>query len=247
MPNKITTILVDDHLDALKVLEALLQSCAPEIEILGKYTSSIQAISEIRSAKPKVVFLDVDMPEMSGFEVMDLLKTMNTLVVFVTGHADSAVTALRKSAFDFLTKPVSQSSILQCVNRIHEKLDSEDFSKAQGKSAIESSKILVNRHDKAYILEPDDIVFIQAFGAYSTIHCLDGMNIDSSKPISYYEDKLSDAHFYRVHRSYLINMNHVKEIEKKDSMGNLILAGGLKIELAKNQLYKLLAMLAGPE
>lgn len=247
MQNKISAILVDDHLDALKVLEALLQVCAPEIEILGKYTNSIQAISEIRNAKPDVVFLDVEMPEMSGFDVLDLLKSMNILVVFVTGHAESAVTALRKAAFDFLTKPVSQSAVLQCVNRIHTKLDSDEFRASQGKPSIESSKILINRHDKAYILEPKDIVFIQAFGAYSTIHCLDGMNIDSSKPIAYYEDKLVESKFYRVHRSYLINLDHVKEIEKKDSMGNLLLAGGLKIELAKNQLYKLLAFLAGSE
>lgn len=245
-PREVNAILVDDNADALQLLKLMLEQHAPEIKVLDTFTNPSQALYAIRENQPDVVFMDIEMPEMSGFELKSFLGEIPALVVFVTGHTEAAVTALRASAFDFLSKPISPVQILGCAKRIRDELKKKASAK-EGPMHNDShkSRILVNRHDKAFVLDADKIIYIQAFGAYSTIYAMGYEVIESSKPISYYEAKVDPKKFYRAHRSYLINLDQVKEVVKKDNIGILNLAEGRTIELAKGQLYKLLALLSG--
>lgn len=239
-------ILVDDQDDSIKVLSALLNKYAPEIEIVSTHNDSSEALAEIRKVKPDVLFADVEMPGLSGFELKKLMENTGTKVIFVTGHTATAVEALRAGAFDFLEKPVNSSSLLNCIARLKENIDKtlSIDQKSESKERPFKNKVLINKHDRAVIIDEDEIIFIQAFGAYTTVYYTPQKSIESSRPIAYYNDTLNPETFYRVHRSYLVNLNHVKEITKKENVGLLHMRDGHSIELAKNQLYKLLGLLS---
>lgn len=244
MSNSIKAVLVDDHADALEVLKFMLKKVAPEIEVVKTFRSPVAAVSEIRDLKPDVIFMDVEMPEMDGFELKHFLKGIDSIVVYVTGHSGKVLDALRAGAFDFLEKPISEKHLLHCVSRLKVEMleNTTQLAKETSKPEVKPvQKILINRHDKVVMLDPAQIIYIEAMGSYSTVFYKNGKTIDCSKPISYFIAQLDPKLFYRVHRSYLINMAEVLEITKKNNVGILMLSEGHNIELAKPQLYKLIA------
>lgn len=236
---RIEAILVDDNQDSLELLEMMLQRVAPNIQIVGKYLNATESITAIRSASPDVVFLDVEMPDLDGFELKRILNLENLPVVYVTGKVSKAVQALRAGAVDFLQKPFSEIELLECLNRVSEFLEKTVTKEV----SLETKKILVNRHDKAVIINEDEIIFVKASGAYSIIYYSGGRNVESSKPIAHYESVLNPGNFIRIHRSYLVNFNHISDIVKKESVGVLNLTDGHNIELAKNQISRVFSLL----
>lgn len=236
---RIEAILVDDNQDSLELLEMMLQRVAPNILIVGKYLNATESITAIRSASPDVVFLDVEMPDLDGFELKRILNLENLPVVYVTGKESKAVQALRAGAVDFLQKPFSEIELLECLNRVSEFLEKTVTKEVP----LETKKILVNRHDKAVIINEDEIIFVKASGAYSIIYYGGGRNVESSKPIAHYESVLNPGNFIRIHRSYLVNFNHISDIVKKESVGILNLTDGHNIELAKNQISRVFSLL----
>ena len=240
---RIEAILVDDNQDSLELLEMMLHKVAPNIEIVGAYLSATESITAIRTKSPDVVFLDVEMPDLDGFELKRILNLENLPVVYVTGKESNAVKALRAGAVDFLQKPFSEIELLECLNRVSGFLEKN----ATKETALDSKKILVNRHDKAVIINEEEIIFVKASGAYSIIYYAGGRNVESSKPIAHYESVLNTGNFIRIHRSYLVNFNHISDIVKKESVGVLNLTDGHSIELAKNQLSRVFCLLDSGE
>jgi len=240
---KIEAILVDDNQDSLELLEMMLIRVASNIEIVGTYLSATESITAIRNKSPDVVFLDVEMPDMDGFELKRILNLAHLPVVYVTGKESKAVQALRAGAVDFLQKPFTEIELLECLNRVSDFLEKN----ASKESALDSKKILVNRHDKAVIINEEEIIFVKASGAYSIIYYSGGRNVESSKPIAHYESVLNPGRFIRIHRSYLVNFNHISDIVKKESVCVLNLTDGHNIELAKNQLSRVFSLLDSGE
>jgi two-component system LytT family response regulator len=183
------------------------------------------------------------MPDLDGFELKRILNIEKLPVVYVTGKESKALQALRAGAVDFLQKPFSEIELLECLNRVNEFLDKNTAKD----SSIDSKKILVNRHDKAVFINEEEIIFVKASGAYSIIYYSGGRNVESSKPIAHYESILNTSNFIRIHRSYLVNFNHISDIVKKESVGILNLTDGHNIELAKNQLSRVFSLLDSGE
>jgi two-component system, LytTR family, response regulator len=240
---RIKAILVDDNQESLEVLEMMLLRVAPNVDIVGAYLSATESITAIRTKSPDVVFLDVEMPDLDGFELKRILNIEKLPVVYVTGKESKALQALRAGAVDFLQKPFSEIELLECLNRVNEFLDKNTAKD----SSIDSKKILVNRHDKAVFINEEEIIFVKASGAYSIIYYSGGRNVESSKPIAHYESILNTSNFIRIHRSYLVNFNHISDIVKKESVGILNLTDGHNIELAKNQLSRVFSLLDSGE
>lgn len=241
---KITALLIDDQKASNLVLQEMLKLCAPEIEIIGVFENPVEALQAINELQPDIIFSDIDMPGLSGFELNNLAHNTEAKVVYVTGYPEKAVEALRLKAFDFLIKPLHPRDLLQCINRI--KLDLKSPNSAQmlnfehNTQIIQANhKILINKHDSASIIDKADIIYVEAHGQYSNIFYTPNKKIESSKPISVYTQLLSDVNFVRPHKSYIININHIKEIIKQDKMSIIELSDGLKLELNKKHLHKL--------
>jgi two-component system LytT family response regulator len=239
------TVLVDDNEVSTKVLEYQLQKCAPELEIIGKYNNPSDALVAIREEIPDLIFMDIEMPEMDGFKLKELLDKADIKVVYVSGHSPGLITALRVGAFDFLQKPVKDVELLECMKRFKAAMEEERTPVQATDRGEYPEKILVNHGSKAMVIEVKDIIYIQASGAYSEIIYTNKRSMVSSKPIAFYADLLNPEIMIRTHRSYLVNVNHVVSIDKSGNWCIVQLTDGVELEIAKANISKLTAYLKG--
>jgi len=239
-------LLVDDERDALEALEWKLNNYIDNIEVTT-CDSPIKAIEIINSKKPDVVFLDIQMPEMDGFTMIEKVDFRDFNLIFTTAHDEFALKAIKVSAIDYLLKPVDKDELLIAMNKIK--------SSANGNNLLEdklqlllnnlndnSDKINISADGKVYLLDKDDVVMLKSDKSYTTIFLKSEQQILVSKTLKEVEKKFQFSQFFRVHNSYLINLNHVKEY-LKGLGGELIMTNGLTASISRNRKAELFSKL----
>ena len=239
------TVLVDDEINALEALEWKLNRYVNELEII-KCNSPKEAIKIIEKEKPDLVFLDIEMPEMDGFSLLQHLSYTNFDLIFTTAHDEFALKAIKVSAIDYLLKPVDKDELISAVekvktsrkgNQLEEKLQSL-FSNLSEKN----EKISIAADGRIFLLEKDDVIMLKSYKSYTTIYLKGKKTILVTKTLKEVEKKFQFPDFFRVHASYLINMNHVKEYSK--SMGGILtMSESLEAGVSRNKKNELLAKL----
>ncbi len=239
------TVLVDDEINALEALEWKLNRYIGDVQII-KCNSPIEAIDIIQTEKPDIVFLDIDMPEMDGFELLKRLSYTNFELIFTTAHDEFALKAIKVSAIDYLLKPVDKDELITAVdkvivsrkgNQLEDKLQSL-FTNLQEKS----DKINIAADGKIYLLERSDVIMLKSDKSYTTIFLTNDKNIVVSKTLKEVEKKFVYPEFFRVHNSFLVNINHVKEYLKSMG-GELIMTNGMSASISRNKKNELLERL----
>lgn len=239
------TVLVDDEINALEALEWKLNRYIEDIQII-KCNSPVEAIAVIEKEKPDLVFLDIEMPEMDGFTMLQKLSNTNFDLIFTTAHDEFALKAIKVSAIDYLLKPVDKDELITAVdkvrasrkgNQLEDKLQSL-FTNLKDKN----DKISIAADGKIYLLERDDVIMLKSDKSYTTIFLKDDKKIVVSKTLKEVEKKFDYSEFYRVHNSYLININHVKEYLKSMG-GELIMSNGMSASISRNKKNELLEKL----
>lgn len=235
--SKLKSIIVDDSPLAIESIKNMVDSFfSDEIEILQTFNQGTEALKVIHQLQPDIVFLDVEMPGMNGFEIKNLIPpSLNTKIVIISGEDSYALKAIKNTVFDFLVKPIVLSDFRECLNKLKTTIEKEQFVKNQ----IDNNVLIINRQDKTIFITIQSITHIEASGPYSIIH-YDGKKISSSKNFKHYETLLDESIFYKVHRSCLINLNKIKEIQKFEGDGAVVLTDGSKIELSKPKKDELL-------
>jgi two-component system, LytTR family, response regulator len=233
----IRTILVDDEENAINALKILLKENCSDIEVVGEAHSALQGIKEINSQKPDLVFLDVDMPHGSGFELLEGLPERNFHVIFVTAHSSYAVKAFKFNAVDYLVKPVNQKELTEAVKKVKnsiqtsgDKINHEVLMKYLKQTQL--GKIGIPTGDGVEFMEPNDIIHVDADGSYTRIITKHN-TIMVSKYLKEIQLILDEECFFRPHNSYIINLNHVKKYNSKECL--IIMTDGSSIVLAKNK------------
>jgi two-component system, LytTR family, response regulator len=219
----LNAILIDDEPNGLKTLELLLKKVAPEVRILGTATRAAKGIEMINSLKPDVVFLDINMPFMDGFEMLDKLQFKNFCLVFITAHQEYALKALKKSAIDFILKPISSQDVADAVKRvkkgIKELRPQIDFNSILKELNL-SHGLRVDIPDKTGVefVYAHDILFIEAKSNRSLVSLANGNSVEVTKGLKEYELQLcrDNSKFVRIHHSYIINIQHVSQYYKED-------------------------------
>lgn len=236
MENKLKAILVDDEESARDVLSNLLTRFCPQIEIIEKCTNVINAVAAIKQKQPDVIFLDIEMPNYAGFEIVSFFETINFDIVFVTAYDKYAIKAFEVSAVDYLLKPVEIDRLKDTVKRLVEK---NELKKTKNNYQILTenlkteplSKIVVRHSNGQEVIATKDIIAIEANEAYSCIHTLTGKSM-MSKNLKYFETILEkDCNFFRSHKSWIINLSHVLQFSK--SKLEIVLTSNLKAKLSK--------------
>ena len=236
------TVIVDDEINALEALEWKLNRYVDEMEII-KCNDPKDAINTIEREKPDLVFLDIEMPEMDGFTLLQQLSYTNFDLIFTTAHDEFALKAIKVSAIDYLLKPVDKDELITSVekvkasrkeNVIEDKLQSL-FANLRGKN----DKISIAADGKISLFDRDDIVMLKADKSYTTVHLIDKRSLLVTKTLKEVEKKFNYPEFFRVHASYLVNMNHVKEFSKKDG-DVLTLINDLEASVSRNKKNELL-------
>ncbi len=231
-------LLVDDENDALEALEWKLNHYIDDVDI-STCNSPIKAIDIIEETKPDVVFLDIQMPEMDGFTMIEKLNFKNFNLIFTTAHDEFALKAIKVSAIDYLLKPVDKDELLEAISKVrssHNDLKLEDKLQLliNNINGSPSDKINISADGKVYLLEQDDVVMLKSDKSYTTIFLKNEQQIVVSKTLKEVERKFTFPQFYRVHNSYLINLNHVKEY-LKGLGGELIMSNGLTASISRNK------------
>lgn len=219
--NKLRAILVDDEESARDVLENLLLRFCPEVQLLDKCKDVEEAVQSIRSFQPDVVFLDIEMPNYAGYELVDFFTNIDFEIIFVTAYDQYAIKAFEVSAVDYLLKPIEIDRLKQSVSRISNK-----FNRQQNNQKIEHLRetltassvqsILVSKKGNQYVVNINDIIAVEAQESYSCIHTKTDQYI-MSKNLKHFERLLSEhPYFIRSHKSWIININHIQHYSKSE-------------------------------
>lgn len=238
-------VLVDDENDALEALEWKLNKYIVDVHIT-KCNSPIESIKIIGDLKPDVVFLDIQMPEMDGFTLLENLTFKKFNLIFTTAHDEFALKAIKVSAIDYLLKPVDKDELISAIDKIKEQqkdaLLEDKLQLLLGNLNSNHDKINISADGKVYLLEKDDVVMLKSDKSYTTIYLSSDQEIIVSKTLKEVEKKFQFPQFYRVHNSYLINLNHVKEY-LKGLGGELIMTNGQTASISRTKKAELFTKL----
>jgi DNA-binding LytR/AlgR family response regulator len=197
-------LIVDDEPLARKVLREYLEDIQ-DIELSGEYGAPLEAIESLNKQEVDVLFLDINMPKLDGFQVLNQLEEP-PLVIFTTAYAEYAVRAFEVKAFDYLVKPISFERFLQSCNRVVSHLNDKEHGENK-----DSDSILIKENRRLYRISPGEIHFIKAFGDYIRIFT-DTKTYIVKDRLQRFSEELNDR-FIKVHRSYVVNLDHIHYLE----------------------------------
>lgn len=245
---KLKAILVDDEEGARDVLQNLLLRFCPEVELLAKCANVPQAVEAIQLHHPDLVFLDIQMPNYAGYELVNFFTDLNFEIIFVTAYEQYAIQAFELAAIDYLLKPIDIDRLKAAVNRAHQHMDW----KQQAQRLALLSTTLQTRQPQSLIVSDkgyqqaipfDHIIAIEAQESYCILHTPD-KKILLSKNLKHFETLLAPLpQFIRVHKSWLINRTHLQRYSKTDLL--IHLSAGLSAKLSKYKVADFEAFLRG--
>ena len=235
-------VIIDDEPDSIKLLQLQLAQYCPEIEIAGTYTSSVKALPGIEKLQPDLVFLDIEMPVVNGFELLEKILHLPFSVIFITAYNQYALKAFRFNAVDYLVKPIDKDDLVEAVAKAikRAKPTPTQLSLMQKQMRGEpATRIAIpGQHGGITFIDLNEIVFSEASNNYSRLVLTDGRIFIISKTLKDVQEVLEEEHFLRVHRQYIINLNHVKQFNRND--GILTMTNGEHIPVARNQKERLI-------
>ena len=226
---KIPALIIDDEPHARKLLTNVLAMFPNSMSIVGEAGALPEAIQLIQQKQPKVLFLDIDMPNFSGLDIKKFLPEDHQLIiVFVTAHGEYAIEAIRTSAFDYLLKPINLKQLQECIARV----EKEHIKRYTTKTAIASSqRIEVNTLQQTHYIDSVQVAYIAASGMYAIIYTEKEQYI-VSKPLKEFS-YLEAVGFYRIHRSYLVNTQKIRKVSKTDGT-EVVLDNGTRLPVSRN-------------
>jgi len=238
-------VIIDDEPLARQTLKALLGAEFPQLQIVGEADSVSSAVEAIQQGEPELVFLDVDLKDGSGFDVLNLLKSIHFKLIFVTAHQEYAMKAIKFSALDYILKPVSTEELISAVNRVNsefkeqnQQLKLDTFFNHYRNAETETRKIVLKTSESIHIVNIQNIIRCEADNNYTTFFTSQGEKIIISKGLKEYEDLLSGYGFFRVHQSHLINLNFISRFDKKDG-GFVVLTDKTQIPVSQRKRQQL--------
>ncbi len=219
-------IIVDDEKDAVDSLELMLNDYCSGVSVIGKANSVIDAIKEIQKKKPDLVFLDVEMPHGTGFDVLDSIPNRTFEVIFVTAYNHYAVKAIKAAAIDYIMKPMDIDELIVAVDKVKNILkvkipDNCSKSLPLDIANLLPPKITLRTIDGMEYVNTADIIRIEAEGSYSNIYLINKKKIVCTRKLKDFQKILSKEIFFRVHHSHLINLLLVKRFLRNDCVVEL--------------------------
>ncbi len=212
MENKLDAFILDDEIDAILLLKSLLKK-ENRINIVGHSLDPTKALQEIKKQEPDILFLDINMPVLSGVDVLKLSRSLNFHldVVLVTAHQESAIETVKYSPFDILMKPVSINQLSELTDRLFENRKNE----IAEKSNLFENKLIIQNKGEATLLEQSEIISLNAEGNYTQIVTKELKEYTVSKQLGFVREKINNIYFYRINRSQVVNIRYLHEVDFK--------------------------------
>ncbi|MDR7131810.1 two-component system LytT family response regulator [Algoriphagus sp. 4150] len=238
-------VILDDEVRGSKLLSYKLEYYKNEIQLEAVFNDPIKALKEIGSLDADVLFLDVEMPGMNGFQFLEKLAGFNFEVIFTTAYDSYTLEALRLSAVDYLLKPIVDEELEEAIVRLKKRI--KDRAASTPKHAAHDftgNRLSISTAEGVYFVMKANIIHIEAMSNYCTFYLTDGKKIVVSKTLKEYEGRLTNDSFLRVNRSSMVNLNHINRYRKGNG-GTLEMSDGVEIEVSPQRRDGLVAVLFG--
>lgn len=237
-------VIIDDDILAIELLDKLVRDYCPEFTEIRHFTEESPAIAYLTENAPDVVFLDVNMQNMSGFDMLELLPDFDALTILVSGSAEHGIEAVRHKVFDYIVKPVSPVALSAVMKRVREELTQDEDEETD---TLNPGILIINRQDRLFFVPHGEIIKLLANGPYCTVQTV-SEDIQASKTMLYFMKQLPRNKFVKINRSIVVNKEYFRSIRKfPDGTGELILKNGDKISLSKPIKERLIHMFSRGE
>lgn len=219
--NKYKAYIVDDESDNIDLLKYLLKKYCLNIEIIGESNTFQDCINDLKTVTPEILFLDIKLNDKNAFDILDVIDASESEIIFVTAYQEFALKAFKYNAIDYVLKPIAIDDLVVSVNKAILRLEEKKIFENQILNNFTSSKsnsssiITISSLDKIEIIKKTDILFCKSDGRYTTFYLKDKTEILACKNLGEFETILDDDTFFRIHNSYIINISHIKNINKK--------------------------------
>ena len=235
------TLLIEDSADAIEKLQFLLTKyCAASINLLALARTGQAGIEAIQTHQPDLIFLDIELGDMTGFEMLERIDAVDFQVIFTTAHENYAIKAIRYSAVDYLQKPIGREELLAAISRaennptrILKEQVNQLAQNVKAKSAL-PEKIALTTSEGLVFKKIKDIVRCESDRMYTIVAMVGGEKLMVSKPMGQLEEILEGQNFFRIHNSHLINMNHIRQFVRSEG-GYLVMEDGATVSVARNR------------
>lgn len=260
----IKAVIIDDEEKSRKLLRNLVQKYCPEVEISAMADSVETGVKVLKKENPDLIFLDIEMPDGTGFDLLEKVKDLHPEVIFTTAYDQYAIKAIHLSVLAYLLKPINVEELKDAVQKVHVKINERVEKQAVNQSLqvlLENNTALANNKKVGLSTQNGinfvlikDIVMCKAEGNYSVIY-LSGKNQQEivSRTLKEFEDMLTEYNFFRVHRSYLINLDHIKEYNRTNQSsdydgdgGSVIMNNNSHIPVSRDRRKHLLERFSKP-
>lgn len=234
-------ILIDDEPKAIESLRWELENFCPDVEVVATFTDPRKGLLFFQDEQDiDCIFLDIDMPQMDGFRFLDQLPYRNFAVIITTAYDQYGISAIKERTLDYLLKPIDSDDLMEACKKVKEyqkenaiKDKFEETLLAVMSNSVGNKRIGINVDGKIIFLKPDEVLYCEGDGNYTTIFLLNGDKILITQTLKKISEKLGDVDFFRVHNSFIINLSRVKEYLKSDAY--LIMEDGKHIPVSRNR------------
>lgn len=234
-------IIVDDELRGISALKKMLEVYCPTLKVVAECRDAVTARNDILTTRPDLVFLDIAMPGQSGIELLESLPEINFSIIFVTAYNEYVIQALRYSAVDYLLKPVDEKLLLEAVKKVEKKIFEQQTAQSMktllhnlGNHPDQPLKLCIATLNGFQVVDLHEIIYCEAKGNYTEFYLKNNISICASKTLSFYENLLSGTMFTRVHKSFLINLSHVREYRRGEG-GIVVMSNKAEIEISRRK------------
>jgi len=242
-------IIVDDEPDGIRTLQKLLERHCAGVQVVATASGADSATEAVRKYAPDLVFLDIQMPGKTGLDWLTEMDNREFEVVFVTAYNEYMLQALQFSAADYILKPVDEDRLVEAVERVARKLESgrrEDQAAALMHNLFHAGqpgqmRLCLPTLKGFIVVKLEEVIYCEAERSYTLFHLLDGKSVLVSKPLLDYDNLLRGTSFLRVHKSFLINLLHIREYQRGEG-GQVIMSNGAEIEISRRRKDEFLMM-----
>lgn len=215
-------IIIDDKPFIVQTIANIISTQCPTVEVVAQANNVKTGVESIRQHKPDLVFLDIRMPDGTGFDLLEQVKDLQFRVIFVTAYEEYAVKAFRFSAIDYILKPIDPDDLIQAIQKAEKLIQSEarisrETFVANKDLNPDEKRLILRTSDRMYVVKVSEIIRCASSGNYTEFFLKNGQKLLVSKPLKDYEELLTEFHFYRVHHSHLINLRQISHFEKPEN------------------------------
>lgn len=236
----IRSIIIEDEPHSQKTLHNFIKKYCAQVEVVSVASTIKMAVEQVHLLKPDLIFLDIDLPDGTGFELLEQIKQPWPGIIFVTAYNQYAVKAFQISAIDYLLKPVDPELLVKAIEKAnHSKDNPEQQAKKiaalhENRLSGRLSKMALPTQNGIQLVKIDEVIRLEADGNYTTIFLKDQCKILVSKKIKEFEALLEDTHFFRIHQSHIVNLEVIDRYIKGEG-GTVILEDGSQLEVARRR------------